>query len=388
MSEAIYALFLNLSVTIFLFLSPFSEVWAKIGLILMSVCNSIYFISAFCLKKEGQAIVTLRTPLNRGLLLFGISAVISIIFSISPYHSQKIFFNRYFLYLLCFYTGYNYIKSDRDSKFFVFIFLVSGMVLGLGGMIYYFYFHPVRLHFSWYINVDIATFALLFLPFVFVYIFHTNKDKLSIKIIAWLSFIFMSVCLLLNYSRASFISAVLGIFCVLLFNNGVKRRDFIFLGLFAFLFLMLFYEFKSERLLDPRTWIYRSAYIKEGFALFKSSPFIGRGLGSFELLKFVHPAVTRQALHVENLYVEILAQGGLFGLLAFCYLFWLYFKQFTKRIGKLRNYELAASASIFASLIYGFLSSTIIVGVTMSFIFWFLAGISISRMRLNIDEKG
>ncbi len=386
MNEAIYALLLNLSVSIFLCISPFSEVWAKVGLISMMLCHCIYFISIKSTNISQRTILSLRTPLNKGLLLFGISAIISIVFSMSPYHSQKIFFNRYFLYLLCFYGGYNYIKNDKDGKFLVFIFLISGIILGLGGMVYYFYFSPVRLYFSWHINVDIATFSVLSLPFSFLYISHADKDRLTMKMIAWLCFIFMSVCLLLSYSRASFISIILGVFCVLLFNNGAKRRYFIFLGLFAFLFLIFLYEFNSERLLDPHTWIYRSAYIKEGFKLFKSSPLIGRGLGSFELLNFVCPGVTRQALHVENLYIEILAQGGLLGLFAFCYLFYLYSKQFIKRSGRLRNYELALSASIFSSLIYGFLSSTIIVGVTMSFIFWFLTGISISRIRLNVDD--
>lgn len=374
-----YALLLNLSVSLFLIMSPLFRIWAKLGLILICLSHCAYHIRAIRSNNKEYPPLTFKSPLNKGFLLFGISAVVSTLFSISPYHSQKIIFNRYVLYLLCFYAGYNFVRDKENVKFFELIFMLSGIILGFGGLFYYLQNFPARLYFAWNVNVDIGLFAILFLPFSFIYLM--KEHNLKMTAIAFLGFCLMTICLALNYSRGGFLSVILGIFVTLIVAKS--KKEFLFLFGFILIFLVFAGTLETERLFNLYTWQYRISYIGEGFKLFKSSPLIGKGLGSFELLNFVHPAVGRHAIHVENLFVEILAQSGLFGLFAFVYLFWLYFKQFKGGIEKLETYQLALISSIVAFLFNGLFGSVIIVGVTMSFIFWFLLGISISKSRLG-----
>lgn len=373
------SIFLYFSTAILLVLSPFCGIMAKFGLFSMYLC---YFLSYYSLKKETfLSFFKLSTPLNQGILFFFISAVISTIFSVNPYHSQKILFNRYFLYLLCFYAGFNFITDKKSAEIFELLFCLSGFIIGLGGLIFYLLNLPVRLYFSWNVRVDIGLFSTLFLPFAFISLLKSDNSK-SKRLFMFGSFCLVAVCLVLNYSRGAFISVISAIFLTLYISKN-KKRGFIYWFLFLVIFLVCSYFFNSNRLRNLDTWQFRIPYIKQGLNLFKSSPIIGRGLGSFELLNFVHPAVGRHAIHVENLYVELLAQSGIFGLFAFIYLFWLYFRQFLKRLTELENYELSIISSILACLISGFFGSIIIVGLTMSFLFWFLVGVSISKLRLN-----
>lgn len=367
---------LFLSCGVFIIFLPFYSVVAKFALLFMFVS---YFIKYFSLNGRGFLKFQLSTELNKGLVLFFISAICSVFFSVDLYHSQKILFSRYFLYLFSFFAGLNLLKDRKYNKFFIFLFLISGLIVGLGGVLFYFQHSPSRLYYSWNVNVDIGVFSILYLPFSFAFLLQDEKS--AVKNISLLGFCLMSICLLLNYSRGSFISVLVGIFFVFFISKNRKSGYIVFL----FTLILLFFAFllESSRLVDLNTWEYRFSYIKEGAKLFMKSPLLGKGLGAFELQHFVHPAVGRQSLHIENLYVEILAQSGIIGLASFLYIFWLYFRKISAGLKNLPLYEIAIAGSIFASLISGFFGSVILVGISMPFLFWFLMGISVAGFKVK-----
>lgn len=324
-----------------------------------------------------------NTPLNKAFLLFFISAIISTILSINPYHSQRILFNRFFPYLFCFYAGFNFLRDEWDVRFFTFSFLISGIIVGLGGLVHYSKHLLERLFFSWNVNMDIGIFATLFLPFSFIYLI--RKENLKMKIFIYTGFCLMAICLLLNYSRGCWVSIILGITAILLISK--KKIGFFSLFIFVAISLIFFFIYNADRITNIETWGVRIPYIIEGLKLFKHSPLIGKGLGTFELQQLFSPLGTTKILHVENLYVEILAQSGIIGLCVFFYLFWVYFKQVISRIESLKTYQIAISASILSSLISGLFGSVIIVGVSMPFLFWFLLGISMSEINPGRNDS-
>ncbi len=375
--DQIGLIMLYLGMVVFLFFVAYNSTITRYSLLFIYFA---YFIKYASLKR-GSFLKGFRlsTPINKGFLFFFSSAIISTVFSINPYHSQKILFNRYFLYLLFFYVGFNFIKKRNEQKIFELLFFLSGIILGVGGLIFYFQHFPDRLFFSWNVNVDIGTFAVLFLPFSFFY-FQLERETMLLRMCAGLCFCLLAACLLLNFSRGMFVSVVSGIFFVLFLKK--EKKTFVFISIFICIFLVSAFLLKNTRLINSFTWDLRIPYIKEGLKQFKLSPLFGRGLGSFELLHYFHPSVPQQILHVENLYIEILAQSGIMGLIAFFYLFWLYFKRIILSLNNLKTYQLALASSIFSLLIGGIFASVIIVGVFVAFLFWFLLGISLS----NIDE--
>lgn len=363
------------TMVIFIFLTPFSDIAAKLGLF------SIYlaFLVKYFIHKKAPITQSfkLKNSLNLGIILFLFSSIISTIFSVNPYHSQKILFGRYFLYLLCFFAGLNFIRSRKELKFFETTFILSGIIVGMGGLVFFLLHSPERLFYSWNVNVDIGLFSVMYIPFVFFYWIGLKKSIM--KTFVWLGFCTLTACLLLNSSRGMLISILLGIFITLLFIKKDKK-SLISLLLFTLVLIIYILLFNQTRLLDLGTWICRIPYIKEGLKLFKHSPLIGKGLGSFELLNFVNPEIGIHALHIENLYVEILGQSGIIGLASFLFLFWLYFKHIHTNLNNLKIHQLAISASIVSCLISGLFGSVIIVGVPMPFLFWFILGISLSEI--------
>ena len=359
----------------FLLLAPFYDIGAKYGLIFIYLAFLVKYLS---FNKELIAEkFRFRTPLNPGILLFLSSAILSTVFSIKPYHSQKILFGRYLLYLLCFIAGINFIRNNKKERFFEMTFILSGIIVGIGGLTYFLWHSPGRLYFSWDRNVDIGVFSVMYIPFAFFYLTELKRSRM--RTLVWLGFCSITACLLLNASRGMLASIILGVFVSLLFFKKSKK-GLLSLLIFTCVCVITAFLLKQTRLFDLNTWGFRIPYIKEGLKLFKDSPLIGTGLGSFELLNFTHPAVGRQALHVENLYVEILGQSGIIGLLVFLFLFWSYFKNILINLKNLRTYQLAICASIVSCLISGIFGSVIIVGVPMPFLFWFIFGVSLSEI--------
>ncbi len=367
-------LFTDFSLITFLFLAPYFSKWAKSGIILLLFAC---LLRNFYLKKTNF----FRNFLNRSIVFFLISAVLSTIFSINPYHSQSILTERFLLYILCFYIGANYIKLEKNVNFFILIFLLSGFIFGLGGVLYYFKNHPWRLFHSWGVNVDIGGFSVLFLPFSYL-LFRLPSER-KIKIIAGFSFLIMFITLAMDYSRGSFVSILGGLsitfFCYKKhFKKGFK--EIVFLSIILISSLIIYCLLNPERLLDLGTFKGRFYYIEKSWKLFMSSPLIGKGLGTFELANVRQEG--KHIIHVENLYMEILAQSGILGLISFLYIFWRYFKLFSCA-HSIKPYQLAIAASVASNLINGFFASAVLVGVSVTFLFWFILGISVAEFQMD-----
>ena len=77
--------------------------------------------------------------------------------------------------------------------------------------------------------------------------------------------------------------------------------------------------FTGRGIVDSSTWL-RYEYIKLGFKIFKENPIFGIGMGNARL--FVSSNYGRDA-YLHNNYVELLANGGIFGFLIYYYIYYL-----------------------------------------------------------------
>jgi putative inorganic carbon (HCO3(-)) transporter len=124
--------------------------------------------------------------------------------------------------------------------------------------------------------------------------------------------------------------------------------------------------------------------------IFKDYPLSGAGLGMFGRL-YKAPVgyenvISYQHLHVHNMYLEIAAEMGIIGLIAFAGIVVAFLIRFIKNwYNWIKNETwdniivVGAGASILASLISNLSTSSILVGFQDALLFWLFMSIAVSK---------
>ncbi len=189
--------------------------------------------------------------------------------------------------------------------------------------------------------------------FIFIIIGYLShklfKQKLKLKIIFFLSIIFLLSCILLTGERSNGIKAIFGILLFFLLNQKISLRNKI-VSVLSVMFFSLVIIFNSDYLKvrygnqlfsqiidkDKREkYIEGNLYLKlykSGYAVFKDYPIFGVGNKNYRVVtsKNVTEKVNENyfvSTHPHQFYFEILSEHGLLGSLIFLsLLFFLVFK--------------------------------------------------------------
>ena len=261
----------------------------------------------------------------------------------------------------------------------------------------------------------LASFTLLFMPYSFL-LFLTAKGR-SQNIISGLVFIVLGLFLGLSGTRSAWLGLFLTVLIFFICCASVRKiffKHFVKLLLLMALLSICFYGITSSL----KQWSGsapqgRIAEVKEALSLknislenkefiqpvhqrlmmwicafegFKSSPFLGKGLNSFQLyfpfcqgnLIAQNPSLDKikmQANAVHNEFLEILFEGGIFAFLAYLFLFGLFFIHAIQKIKNINERE----KYFYLALLFGLTSVLIdnMLNITLrtllvSFAFWFI----------------
>jgi len=170
----------------------------------------------------------------------------------------------------------------------------------------------------------LAFFLGLISFFSLVFFFFLKKRRF----LWFLIFCFFSLILVLTFSRGGYLGFLAGFSIVILFSwSKIAAEDRSFLKRGAVLFLLLAILFGGAALgrfyssfnLNEGSNSGRLLIWQESFDFFLKNPFLGSGLGNYSLS--LDPYVDyRNPITSHNLYLDILAETGIFGLSA-----WLWF---------------------------------------------------------------
>lgn len=387
---------LLLSLLLFIIFSPFSKVLGK-----MAFVNGMFFcFFIICLKfinKDKKAnIPTLRqmysyflnrASLRRYFLIFFAACIISVIFSLNPYHSQKILFGRYLPYMLFVLLGCYLVKSKRYPFLLFYAFFLGGIVLAIGGWWDYLYSHVGRLFSSFGIRVNLSPYLAMYTPFNYaVVLFAKNK---ILKLIGLLTFILILFCLFWHGSRSALLAVAFTIFLVTFLKNKIAGLCLIILCAIAIFLLPLPMFKNSGEFLKSVSWNNRLDLWKTALGIFEDFPIFGAGLGMYEkiLYRYAPAGGYSEAfihLHSHNTYLEIASEIGIIGIAAFLGIFIAFFRKafamFTiKKERYFSNREtsiLGFTMAIFAVMLLAFSSSVITVGLQDAAMFWFIIGMA------------
>jgi len=390
----------------FILFSPFSAVFSKISFF----WSVVFWISLNILQYKSRFYLYLipNTRLNKSLFIFLTAAFISVLFSVNLYHSQEIFFQRYLFYAIFFWISYDAVsRSRRNIFYFVFSIFVLGLVLGIGGLVDYFRFYPDRLFTVF--SKDLDLFVYLCFLFSFNFIVFLSQVRKSFKVLSLVNIVLLYPVLVLNASRAVWVSIIPVILVICFLKN---KRIFFYSLMIVIVTPFFMPNVQKDRL---KTFLYvfepaisdkqynsfaelkdslveRDGSVRERIVLVQSAitmvikkPIFGSGPGMFEILHRLRNKGSRH-LHVHVMCLEILAEMGSVGLLAFFIILFIFFKKFIYHFKSWlanNSFENAvffgAGLAVFVVLLLNLGVSSILVGFQDALLFWFFMAIVVNE---------
>ena len=130
-----------------------------------------------------------------------------------------------------------------------------------------------------------------------------------------------------------------------------------------------------------------------GLTMLESRPLLGVGPDNFrwQFGPYEHISQWNVDIHANNLYVELLADTGIIGFLAFMWLAWRIIRQstgglWTRRSGDLWVWRVAVLASLTAWFVHGLLDYFFEFTPTYT-AFWMIVGLALGLAQLEVNER-
>ena len=335
---------------IFLFSLPFSETLKTISFILLVL---VFLIKRTFFDKQKL----IFTPLSIGLLIYLFSGLIITFFALDFYESLKGLLDivKFVLVYIIFINEFN------NRKYLIEWCLIISTTLGVIWGIIFWKLVLHRPHFE-ILSLGHFNHTSIFLGLVLVFTFCKilwNKLSKRHLILLYLSFILLTIGLILTTSRASILGLIVSFLFLLIYNRN-KKVIFLF---FAFLIISSFSFLLSKdfqrKALNCGSVIGRIHIWEAGLRAFRDHPIFGVGLRCFGKIddKYYGNYVRTKVDHAHNLFINHLTQMGILGTLSLLILIFSAFLTFQKSFNNYR--KIAAYASLIFVLVNGIFNTTL-----------------------------
>lgn len=372
-----YTIMLN-SLLILIFVRPF------ISSLAFPYADSIYslflliFLLCWILSKGFplRKIKSLKYP----LLIFICALLLSTFFSYNKTAGLKEL-QRYAAYLLIFLAGASF--ADREKTKVIRAIILAGFIIGLLAIYQYFfgfrhlldyiykqripdqfaldYISRRRVFFPFVTPNALAGYLIMIIPLTFIY-----------KYGIWL-LIPLALGLFLTQSLGAFLSLFLGIMLCFYLQVKFRKRNLLILSgllVMAGIIFIIRLQAPKQHTQPLFSAVTRMTYWRETIALVKSHPLTGIGPGNFDLPR---------SRYAHNSYLQLWAETGIFGLLAFIWLTFSIVKSNLKSLkgGPSKTQTALLLTSCIAFLIHNLTDFTFFLPEA-SFIYWALSGLLFS----------
>lgn len=208
-----------------------------------------------------------------------------------------------------------------------------------------------------------------------------SKAKTNIKFTLLTVELFLLTCLLLTFSRGSFLALILALILMLAFS---RKFNPMFLLIFVAVMILLFLPGLKERIVftfqlggDTE----RFSVWKGVWKMIKDNPFLGKGLGTF-MTYFPNyvPDLTNRYAH--NCFLQIWAETGIFSLLSFLGFVSLILIKAIKEFQKNKDFIiLGVICAIFGLLVHSFFDNDLY-SLQLAVLFWFLLSLPLANSKI------
>lgn len=243
---------------------------------------------------------------------------------------------------------------------------------------------------------SLGMFLMISLP-IFTYFFLTSNTKFE-KGINFTFILLIIILAIFTFSRAAWLGMLVFIMCILYYIKKILFK-FTFISSIILLIMLFSSPFMMELLrLSEDPFTYRDRIWQIGLENFSDSKIIGKGFGTTQqimsnkfVLKRFDVSEYHLGKHFHNIYVEILCETGLIGLLLFALFLISISYKFIKKIKNTQNKEKIFAISIYALFIgvifHGFFESMLFSsGNVSNIILWSLIGLALQKSNQNTQS--
>lgn len=345
---------------------PFVPTMAVVALVMVSFAS--FLLRLLCDRNYSFR----HTPLDGILALFALVMFISSVTSFAMGNSIKIFMV-YFAFVLAYYLTVNAVRTRSQLYGLICGMLFAGVAVALYGIYQHIFgFAEGTTWTDTQMFEDIATrvvstfdnpnvlgeYLLLLIPIAAGYILSRpgSADKgISLVVTALLS-----VCMIYTYSRGNWIGLMVAILLFFMFYDG----RVVWLGIIFALFVPMLLpqnvitRFMSIGDTTDTSTSYRVYIWMGSIAMLRDYWISGIGLGS-EAFNMIYPFYSYSGIvapHTHNLYLQIITENGIAGLVVFAVLILMYYRMSISAIIRTKdNKMLKATITGLAAGMFGYL---------------------------------
>jgi len=367
---------------------PLWEAMIYVGMLLVLI-GWIYKLA----RKKSKGV--LRTPLDLPIIIFVIIGFISTFNSLILKQSLITMPVVTVVIFLSYYLVFSNITDKKFLKKFVLAMILGGTIIAYFG-IYERSMEGIKQGYATLINPNIlAGYLILIIPIVSSLLFYAPKG--SKKALLAFSFITMVICLILTRSRAGWLALV----GAMIFLVIIEKRKRLAIGLTLVLIVVTSILIPSVRtrlvtIFDLNSLVNEERIYgaKSALQMIKDYPLTGIGVNNFYHVypQYQLPEAREHLIHAHNIFLQIGAEMGLFGLAVFLWLLIKVFKVGWKTLKKIKegDYLRALVIGLLGSLVAFLVNQQfdyIWVKASLFIFFWVLLAILLVIRNIALKEK-
>jgi len=391
-----------LSLCVMIFTLPFSKSLVEIFFIIALVS---WVLRRALSYKPGVPLITLfkpvSAPLNLPLCLFALLGFLSVLTSVSITLSLKGFFFKLLEGILIYFIIVETVNDRKKLNLVLVVMSLTILLLCADGIFQhrigqdFIRHYPVcghRIHASFSNPNGFGCWLAVMLPLVFSLgmIKHKNFPQKIIRFLIWGLICAAAFCLLMTYSRGAWMGAAIGLF----FIGILKKNRFLIIAVPIMIVLPFIVPASNikERLFSIIAFNSSGRVIlwHEALAVIKDFPIFGCGLNTYSIIAPSYKFTADGGTYPHNSYLQMTAELGIVGLVAFAWIIFRLFKTSLESIKMIKdgfysNVLMGLSAGMLAFLVHSFFDVNFY-ALQLATLMWFVMGLIIAVQNIAVKE--
>lgn len=380
---------------------PFSKTLVEIG---FTVGLFFWLLKNIIVNKFRIMAYFPQAPINKYILLFIISSIVSTLFSDYLWTSLRAFFSKTLEYVFVYFIVCEAVRSRQKLKRFLVILTLSFILVIANSTWQYFYgwdfirHQPttkelVRGSFS--APNSLAAWMIAVSPIVVCYQFLQEKKIFCTTAI--LSYLFFTAILLSTHSRTAWMGAVFSLILFFPYMIGaLKEAGFrinpavlVFLTIAVILATAYILSYPAHKNImriirfEAASIKIRASLWKQAVQMIKDAPLIGHGINTYTKIIHRYMTFSKGAYYPHNSYLHMIIETGLIGFLAFCAIVVSWYRQLIKAMYKKKDILLVGiGIGVTSFLMHSFFDNDLY-SLSLAVLFWMTLGLGVAAGRAD-----